>query len=96
MSWKSFRPFAQPTTTSFAGFAGAQLQTTFNLANIAPIGGTTINGAGQTLVIIDACDDNRAAKIMDDANIYSSPNGITQLSSSNFAVINPDGTPFPH
>ena len=96
--WESFIPSAQPTTTSFIGFTGAQLQTTYHLAQIAPIRGNTINGAGQTLVIIDACGSNNAAQITADANLYNQASGITPLSpsgaSTNFAVINPDGSDY--
>lgn len=94
LAWESFTPFAQPTTTSFAGFSGAQLQTTYNLAQIAPIQGQTINGAGQTLVIIDACGTNTPKEIMDNANRYNTANGIAPLSAANFQVIASDGTPF--
>lgn len=94
LAWESFTPFAQPTTTSFAGFTGAQLQTTYNLANIKPIQDQTINGTGQTLVIIDACGTNTPQDIIDDANLYNTANGITPLSAANFQVINSDGTPF--
>ncbi len=93
-SWRSFIPAAQPTTQSLAGFTGAQLQTTYQLNNITPINGTTINGAGQTLVVIDACGTRTAAQIRADANLYNSANGLPLFSAANFKVINPDGTPF--
>ena len=92
--WDSFTPFAQPTTTSFVGFTGQQLQTTYNIANIAPVGGVTLDGSGQTLVIIDVCGGNSPDKIEKDANDYNKANGLTKLSASNFKVINPDGSTF--
>ncbi|MCL9685137.1 S53 family peptidase [Legionella maioricensis] len=95
--WDSFIPSAQPTTRSFTGFTGPYLQTAYNLAQIAPIQGNTINGAGQTLVIIDACGSNSAAQITADANLYNG-SAITPLNltgtSRNFAVINPDGSDY--
>lgn len=94
LRFQSFVPFAQPTTTSFVGFTGTTLRSTFNLANIAPINGTAINGTGQTLIIIDACGTHTAAEIMSDANLYNAANNLTPFSASNFAVINRDGTPF--
>ena len=94
MRWKSFTPMAQPTTTSFIGFTGAQLQQTLNLSHIPAINGTTIDGSGQTLVIIDACDNRTADEIMTYANQYNNANNLTLFSASNFTVINPDGTPF--
>ena len=93
--WDSFIPSAQPTTTSLAGFTGAQLQTTYTLANITPIQGKAIDGAGQTLVIIDACGSNSSAQIMADANLYNNANEITPfILNENFAVINPDGSTY--
>jgi len=94
MRWKSFIPMAQPTTTSFAGFTGAQLQQTFNLSRIPAINGTTIDGSGQTLVIIDACGNRTADEMMTYANDYNNANNLTLFSASNFTVINPDGTPY--
>ena len=95
--WDTFLPAAQPTTQSFTGFNGSNLQTTYNLAQIAPVQGNTINGAGQTLVIIDACGSNSAVQITADANLYNGV-AITPLSltgpSRNFAVINPDGSDY--
>lgn len=98
MVWDSYIPIAQPTNTSLAGFTGAQLQTTYTLAQIKPVRGTAINGAGQTLVIIDSCGRNSRQEIRHDANLYNDANGITQLHLSgaekNFAVIDPDGSDY--
>jgi subtilase family serine protease len=93
-SWNSFVPLAQPTTTSIGGLTGSQLQTAYNLANVQPINGIPIDGAGQTVVIINACGINNASTIQADANSYNAANGITPLSAANFSVINPDGTPY--
>ena len=95
MLWDYFVPAALPTDISItAGFTGAQLQTTYQLAAIPPINGTAIDGAGQTLVIIDACGNNSAAQIQADANAYNAANGLPALNAGNFTVINPNGTPF--
>ena len=98
LAWDSFIPLAQPTTTSFAGFTGAHLQKTYNLTQIPLVNGGTINGAGQTLIVIDACGSNNALQIMSDANQYNNANSITPFSvvgpSKNLAVINPDGSPY--
>lgn len=92
--WDQFVPFSQPTTTSFNGFTGSELQTTLQLSSIAPVAGTAINGAGNTIVIMDVCGGNSAKQIRDDANLYSHANSLPEFSDSNFAVINPDGTKF--
>lgn len=92
--WDSFMPNAQPTTTSIgSGFTGAQLRTTYNMAAIPSIQGVTIDGSGQTIVIIDNCGTETADEIMADANAYNTANGLTPFSSANFIVTNPDGTP---
>lgn len=94
MEWESFVPAVQPTTTSIGGFTGANIKTTYNLANIPPVNGTAINGAGQTIVITAACGGNSPARIRADANVYNAANGLPALSAANFAVVNSDGTPF--
>ena len=94
MAWESFVPFAQPTTTSIGGFSGKNLKTAYNLANITPISGTPINGAGQTIIITDECGINTPAQIMTDGNVYNAANGLPAFSAANFAIINPNGTPF--
>ncbi|USQ12511.1 S8/S53 family peptidase [Legionella lytica] len=96
--WRNFMPSAIPTTISLQGFTGANLQKTYNLNNIPRINGVHLNGAGQTLVIVDKCGSNGPAQILSDANQYFISNGITPFKVSgatkNFAIINPDGTPF--
>ncbi len=97
-NWDNWQPSAIPTTQSLAGFSGAQLQTAYNITNIAPINGQTINGQGQTLVIVDKCGSNTAKNILDDANQYFTLNGITPFidkgPAQNFAMITPSGTPY--
>lgn len=96
--WRNFLPSAIPTDISLQGFTGAQLQKTYNLNNIPTVNGVHLNGAGQTLVIVDNCGTNGPAQILSDANAYFNANGIHPFIVSgplkNFAIINPDGTPF--
>ncbi len=58
----------------------------------------SLDGQGQTLVIVDKCGTNGPVSILKDANKYFYQNGITPFITSgplkNFAIINPDGTPF--
>ncbi|KTD01283.1 S53 family peptidase [Fluoribacter gormanii] len=96
--WNNFTPFAIPTDISLQGFTGEHLQKTYNLKNIPRINGQHLDGTGQTLVIVDACGTNRPDQILRDANQYFKANKIkpfvTSGPSKNFAIINPDGTPF--
>ena len=96
--WSNFTPTALPTDTSLQGFTGANLQKTYNLANIPPINGVHLDGAGQTLVIVDRCGTNGPDQILKDANQYFAANKITPFKPSgpekNFAIIKPDGSPF--
>lgn len=84
--WDTFLPKAQPSTNSLNGITGAQLQGIYYSNNIY-IGPTLINGAGQTIVIVDYCENNNAATIMADANVYNSNNGIAPFTTSTFKVL---------
>lgn len=92
--WDSFLPQAIPTTTSLQGFTGQQMRVAYNLASITPINGATIDGTGQTIVIIDGCGTGTPADIMQEANIYNSANSLTPLTASNFTVVNYQGQPY--
>lgn len=96
--WQNFKPEAIPTDISLQGFSGVNLQNTYNLQNIPRINGVRIDGGGQTLVIVDKCGTNGPAQILSDANKYFHENSIKPFIVSgplkNFAIINPDGTPF--
>ncbi|CAM2876418.1 serine protease, subtilase family [Legionella steigerwaltii] len=96
--WNTFVPFAIPTDISLQGFTGANLQKTYNLKNIPRVNGKHLDGTGQTLVIVDACGTNTPHQIVHDANQYFNANNIkpfvTSGTAKNFAIINPDGTPF--
>lgn len=94
-AWNSFTPAAQPTTRSIGtGFTGTQLRTAYNMVNIPPISGTTIDGTGQTIVLYLWCGTQTPAQIMSDANVYNARNGLKLFTAANFAVLNPNGTPF--
>lgn len=96
--WPDVMQTALPTTLSLKGFTGTNLQTTYQLSNIPSVQGVPIDGAGQTLVIVDKCGTNGPDQILKDANQYFKVNGIkpfvTKGPLKNFAIINPDGTPF--
>ncbi|CEG56619.1 S53 family peptidase [Legionella fallonii] len=96
--WNAFVPSAIPTDISLQGFSGANLQKTYGLGNIPSINGVHLDGSGQTLVIVDNCGTNGPAQILSDANQYFNANGIKPFVTSgptkNFAIINPDGSPF--
>jgi len=94
MVWDSFLPATIPTNTSLQGFTGANLRTTYNLANIAPVKGTVIDGTGQTIVIIDGCGTADTTEIMFQTNRYNSANGLPLLTPANFAVVTPNGAPY--
>lgn len=90
----SLQPNALPTVTTIGGITGENLAFTYNLQNIRQYHNTHIDGSGQTVVIIDACDNYSAVDIQADANIYNINNGFPLLSSANFAVVNSDGTEY--
>lgn len=92
--WNSFVPSALPTTQSLNGFTGEQLRIAYNLANIAPINGTPIDGTGQTIVIIDGCGHSMPDEILTHANHYNTVNNLPLLNNSNFAVVKHTGEPY--
>lgn len=94
MRWDDFTPRAQPTTTSLNGISGNHLKTTYNLANLPLVNGVPADGAGQTIIITAGCGQTSAGQIITDGNIYNSANGLPPFSASNFAILNPDGTPY--
>jgi subtilase family serine protease len=67
------------------GYDAAQMQTAYGLN---PLYKNGLNGAGQTIVIVDAFGSNT---ILFDANIFSSLNGLPPLTSSNFQIVDSDG-----
>jgi subtilase family serine protease len=67
------------------GYDAAQLQTAYGLNPLYKGG---LNGAGQTIVIVDAFGSNT---ILNDADIFSSLNGLPPLTGSNFQIVDSDG-----
>jgi subtilase family serine protease len=67
------------------GYDAAQLQTAYGLN---PLYKSGLNGAGQTIVIVDAFGSNT---ILNDANIFSSLNDLPPLTPSNFQIVDSDG-----
>jgi len=94
MRWDNFTPQAQPTTTSLNGISGRHLKTTYNLANLPLVNGVPADGTGQTIVITAGCGQTTAAQIISDGNSYNTANGLPPFSAANFAILNPDGTPY--
>ena len=94
MRWDNFIPTAQPTTTSLNGISGNDLKTTYNLANLPIVNGAPADGTGQTIVITAGCGQTSASQIIADGNAYNTANSLPLFSANNFAMINPDGTPY--
>jgi subtilase family serine protease len=67
---------------SGCGYTPSNLYEAYNLSALYAEG---YNGAGQTIVIIDACG---SPTILDDANAFSKKFGLPKLTASNFTVIN--------
>jgi subtilase family serine protease len=67
------------------GYDAAQLETAYGLN---PLYKSGLNGAGQTIVIVDAFGSNT---ILNDASIFSSLNGLPPLTPSNFQILDSDG-----
>jgi subtilase family serine protease len=67
------------------GYDAAELQTAYGLNKAYSRGW---NGAGQTIVIVDAFGSNT---IVDDANTFSALNKLPALTSANFQIFTPNG-----
>lgn len=67
------------------GYDSAELEHAYGLNSLYNHG---LNGAGQTIVIVDAYGSNT---ILSDANLFSSLNGLPLLTSSNFTIYTPGG-----
>jgi subtilase family serine protease len=68
------------------GYAAAEIQTAYGLNQLYKHG---LDGTGQTIVIVDAFGSNT---IVNDANLFSSLNGLPALTSSNFQIYTPNGS----
>jgi subtilase family serine protease len=67
------------------GYDSAEMQQAYGLNSLFARG---LDGTGQTIVIVDAFGSNT---ILDDANQFSSLNGLPPLTSSNFKIYTPGG-----
>jgi subtilase family serine protease len=67
------------------GYDSEEMQTAYGFKKAYEKGW---NGTGQTIVIVDAFGSNT---IVDDANTFSSLNGLPPLTSSNFQIFTPNG-----
>ncbi len=76
---------SQTGTLAPCGYAANDVQTAYNLKPAYQHG---LDGTGQTIVIVDAYG---SPTILDDANTFSSLNGLPALNSSNFTVYTPQG-----
>ncbi len=68
------------------GYDPAELQTAYGLN---PLYAQGLDGTGQTIMIVDAFGSNT---ITADANLFSSLNGLPQLTSANFQIFTPNGS----
>ena len=84
-----------PKANAFSVLTGSAMRTAYNVNAVKPINGVTINGAGQTILIVLACSDYTPEAIQNDANIFSADNRLPLLTSSNFSVISNTGGPPP-
>ena len=75
----------------YKSFTGAAMQQAYNLNGIQPINGTAINGAGQTIILIETCNGDSPSVLLGDTNIFSAANNLPIFTSSNFSVIGQTG-----
>jgi subtilase family serine protease len=68
------------------GYDSAEVQHAYGLRALYNSG---LDGTGQTIMIVDAFGSNT---IVDDANLFSSLNGLPALTPSNFAIFTPNGS----
>jgi len=68
------------------GYDAAEIQKAYGLNQLYKHG---LDGTGQTIVIVDAFGSNT---ILDDANLFSSLNGLPALTPSNFQIFTPNGS----
>ena len=68
------------------GYDAAEMQKAYGLNKVYKSG---LDGTGQTIVIVDAFGSNT---ILDDANLFSSLNGLPPLTDQNFSIFTPNGS----
>ncbi|MGH8133107.1 MAG: S53 family peptidase [Steroidobacteraceae bacterium] len=69
------------------GYDAAEIQSAYGLNALYSQG---LDGTGQTIVIVDAFGSNTIA---DDANLFSSLNGLPPLTAANFTIVSPNNPP---
>jgi subtilase family serine protease len=75
----------KPPNLPPCGYDANEMQRAYGLKGLLSRG---LNGAGQTIVIVDAFGSNT---ILADANLFSQLNRLPPLTSSNFQIIKPTG-----
>jgi subtilase family serine protease len=75
-----------PPNLAPCGYDSAEIQTAYGLNALYKAGW---DGTGQTIMIVDAFGSNT---IVQDANLFSSLNGLPQLTPANFAIYTPNGS----
>ena len=68
------------------GYDAAEMQHAYGLNHLYT---KNLDGTGQTIMIVDAFGSNT---IVDDANLFSSLNGLPGFTPSNFAIYTPNGS----
>ncbi|MBB5339791.1 S53 family peptidase [Tunturiibacter gelidoferens] len=76
---------AKPPNLPPCGYDAAEIQEAYGLKPLYKKG---LDGAGQTIVIVDAFGSN---SIVSDANLFSQLNGLPALTPSNFQIVEPTG-----
>ena len=81
---------AGPPNLPPCGYDAPQIQKAYGLKDLyaQKIGTQHLNGAGQTVVIVDAFGNDN---ILSDSNIFSQINGLPPLTSNNFQIFYPTG-----
>lgn len=79
--------YATDATNTCPGYAPAQLQAAYGLDSLY---NKKLDGTGQTIIIVDAFGSQT---IQADANAFSAYYGLPALTSSNFQIYYPGGTP---
>ncbi len=74
-----------PPNLPSCGYDAAEMHQAYGLN---PLYRKGLNGAGQTIVIVDAFGSNT---IRSDANLFSKLNGLPALTASNFQIFKPNG-----
>jgi subtilase family serine protease len=77
---------SKPPNVSPCGYDAANMQQAYGLNKLYT---NQLDGTGQTIVIVDAFGSNT---IVNDANLFSSINGLPSLTPANFVIYTPNGS----